>query len=154
MEKSLSLTSELRQQQKLTPLQVQFVRMLEMTGPEAEEEVRRALDEMPALEAVDDSTASEAQSTEDGALFTESDRDMQRADFRSDDDVPDYLADSTPTTAAVKGEFEFDAPVATRRSFDSVASMPEPTSGTDDETLLDTLTSQLKIGRASCRERV
>ncbi len=143
MEKSLSLTSELRQQQKLTPLQVQFVRMLEMTGPEAEEEVRRALDEMPALEAVDDSTASEAQSTEDGALFTESDRDMQRADFRSDDDVPDYLADSTPTTAAVKGEFEFDAPVATRRSFDSVASMPEPTSGTDDETLLDTLTSQL-----------
>mgnify|MGYP000783161476 CR=1 FL=1 len=28
------LTTDLRQTQRLTPLQVQFVRMLEMTGPE------------------------------------------------------------------------------------------------------------------------
>ena len=51
MGKSLSLATEIKQQQRLTPLQVQFVRMLEMTGPEAEDEVQRALDEMPALEA-------------------------------------------------------------------------------------------------------
>jgi RNA polymerase sigma-54 factor len=48
-----NLTTEQRLQQRLTPLQVQFVRMLEMPQAQAEEEVRRALDEMPALEAVD-----------------------------------------------------------------------------------------------------
>lgn len=47
------LTTEQRLQQRLTPLQVQFVRMLEMPQAQAEEEVRRALEEMPALEAAD-----------------------------------------------------------------------------------------------------
>ena len=40
------LTTEQRLQQRLTPLQVQFVRMLEMPQAQAEEEVRRALEEM------------------------------------------------------------------------------------------------------------
>lgn len=53
MKDSLSLETALRQQQRLTPLQVQFVRMLEMTAPEVEDTVRRAIDEMPALEAKD-----------------------------------------------------------------------------------------------------
>jgi len=53
MNESLSLETSLKQQQRLTPLQVQFVRMLEMTTPEFEETVRRAIDEMPALEATD-----------------------------------------------------------------------------------------------------
>lgn len=80
---SLNIGTELKQQQRLTPLQVQFVRMLEMSAPEMEDEVRRALDEMPALEAVDnqDTDAKATQTTEDGQLFTESDRDMQRADL-------------------------------------------------------------------------
>ena len=47
------LGTELKQTQRLTPLQVQFVRMLEMPQAQAEEEVRRALEEMPALEAAD-----------------------------------------------------------------------------------------------------
>lgn len=41
-----------RLQQRLTPLQVQFVRMLEMSDAEMQDEVARALEEMPALEAV------------------------------------------------------------------------------------------------------
>lgn len=47
---SLHLSQELKQQQTLAPLQLQFVRMLEMNGPEVEDEVLRALDENPALE--------------------------------------------------------------------------------------------------------
>lgn len=39
--------------QRMAPMQVAYGRMLEMTGPEVEEEVRRTLDENPALEAVD-----------------------------------------------------------------------------------------------------
>lgn len=53
MKESLSLSTSLKQQQRLTPMQVQYVRMLEMTTPEIEDTVRRAVDEMPALEAKD-----------------------------------------------------------------------------------------------------
>ena len=50
---SQRLDTSLKLQQRLTPLQVQYVRMLEMTAPEMEDEVARALSEMPALEADD-----------------------------------------------------------------------------------------------------
>lgn len=39
--------------QRLSPMQVQFVRMLEMTTPQIEEEVRNAVSDNPALEASD-----------------------------------------------------------------------------------------------------
>lgn len=54
MEESLQLSTEQKLQQRLTPQQVQFVRMLEMTGPEIEDEVQRAIDENLALETVED----------------------------------------------------------------------------------------------------
>lgn len=50
---SLRLSQDLKLQQTLAPMQLQFVKMLEMTAPEVEDEVRRALDENPALEAED-----------------------------------------------------------------------------------------------------
>lgn len=88
------IATDIKQTQRLTPLQVQFVRMLEMTGPEMEDEVQRALDEMPALEAADDSTQhgdEEVSATEDGGEFTETPAEMQRADFGSEDDMPGFL---------------------------------------------------------------
>lgn len=48
---SLRLQQQLRQQQTLAPMQLQYVKMLEMNAPEVEDEVQRALDENPALEA-------------------------------------------------------------------------------------------------------
>ena len=59
MKDTLALETGLQQQQRLTPLQVQFVNMLEMTTPEVEEAVRHALDEMPALATVDSDTEQE-----------------------------------------------------------------------------------------------
>lgn len=65
-----------------------------MNGPEFEEEIRKAVDEMPALEA-DSAERSEGlrsdAPTEDGSQFAESEQDIQLADYRSDDDIPDYL---------------------------------------------------------------
>ncbi len=94
MEPRFSLSQELKQLQRLTPMHVQFVRMLEMPSAEAEEEVQRMLDEMPALEAVPaeggDSEGFTA-SGEGADPFNESAGDLQRADYSSPDDVPDYL---------------------------------------------------------------
>ena len=50
---SLRLYQDIRQQQTLAPMQLQYVRMLEMNSPEVEDEVSRVLDENPALEADD-----------------------------------------------------------------------------------------------------
>lgn len=75
MKEQISLDTTLRQQLKLTPLQVQFVRLLEMTAPEIEETVRRAVDEMPALEVKEDSHENEP---------------IVDAAIDADDDLPDY----------------------------------------------------------------
>lgn len=59
MPEILKQSLEQKLQQRLAPLQVQFVRMLEMNAPEVEEEVRREVDDNPALEEVDtDSTST------------------------------------------------------------------------------------------------
>ena len=92
MKESLQQVTEQRQQQTLSPLQVQLARTLEMTGPEFEEEVRRALDENPALE--EDSSASDVlPKSDDGdspGEFTETPEQMMLADYRNDEEIPHY----------------------------------------------------------------
>ncbi len=85
MDESLKLSINQRQQQTLSPMQLQFVRVLEMTGPEAEDEVRRALDENPALEA--DTSGEHVADADD---YNESAEQLQLADYRSEDDIPFY----------------------------------------------------------------
>ena len=85
---SLRLTASQKQQLKLNPMQVQFGRMLELTGRELEEEIRRTVDENPALEIkpaehADDGDVSDAQDS-----FDESSEDLQRADYGSAEDIP------------------------------------------------------------------
>ncbi len=84
MDEALRLSTQQKLQQKLSPLQVQFVKALEMTTPEIEEEVRRTLDDNPALEAVEDDNADMRDD------FSESAEEMQLADYGSEDDIPTY----------------------------------------------------------------
>lgn len=87
---NMKLAPKLEQKQRLgqqlSPQQVRFVRLLEMSGPEIEEEVRHELDDNPALE-VSDSDADDIQAES----FGESSDDMQAADYGSPDDIPEYL---------------------------------------------------------------
>lgn len=80
MDERLSLSLAQRQQQVLTPLQMQYVRMLEMSGPEVEEQVRETLADNPALEAVPES--------EPAQQYDESADQMQLADYRTPDEIP------------------------------------------------------------------
>lgn len=118
----LTQTAEMRQLQRLTPMQVQLVRMLEMSAPELEDEVQRALDEMPALEAVPDETGSEHEQTEDGEFFTESDAELQRADYRGEDDMPEYLARSSDSS--LFGPVEVFTPRVSARMNEEINDMP------------------------------
>lgn len=89
MKPTLQQQQELKQLQRLTPMQVQFVRMLEMTGPELEGEVNRALDEMPALEIAENQGVSS-----DNDDFNETAEQVQLADYGNDDDIPSYMLDA------------------------------------------------------------
>lgn len=89
MKPTLQQQQELKQLQRLTPMQVQFVRMLEMTGPELEGEVNRALDEMPALEIAENQGV-----TPDNDGFNETAEQVQIADYGNDDDIPSYMLDA------------------------------------------------------------
>lgn len=85
MKEALRLSLTQKMQQRLSPQQMRFVRMLEMTGPEVEEEVRREIDDNPALERVDSSG-------DDGHddSFGETAEEIQMADYKDEDDIPSY----------------------------------------------------------------
>lgn len=88
MKTSLRLTATQKQQLKLNPMQVQFGRILELTGRELEEEVRRTVDENPALEIKPSEATDERGEADGGDGFDESPDDLQCADYGSAEDVP------------------------------------------------------------------
>lgn len=88
MEDSLKLSIEQKLQQRLSPLQVKFGKMLEMNGPEVEDEVRRALDDNPALEVAESSDPQDEP-------FNETAAEIQKADYRDEDEIPFYQPQNT-----------------------------------------------------------
>lgn len=86
MKEALTTTLNQQQLQTLTPMQLQFVHVLEMTGPELEEEVRRVLDENPALEVAEGDESVPMQDTE----FNETPDQLQLADYSDEDEIPHY----------------------------------------------------------------
>lgn len=92
--------------QRLTPAQVRFGRMLEMSVPEFEDEVRRAVDENPALEAADNSFAADAYPQ---SAFNESAEELQRADYAGPDDIPSYRL-NTPRDYSAPAVPDFNTP--------------------------------------------
>ena len=98
MKETLHLTQEQKLQQRLSPQQVQFVRFLEMSRPEVEDEVRHEIEDNPAIETAE-SQETESLPTEDGSQFKETAEDMQRADYQSDDDVPFYRFEASNHSA-------------------------------------------------------
>ena len=82
-----------KQQQKLSPLQIQQIKMLELTGLEIEDRINRELEENPALEELPDAVPENQEEDsfsefEQGDDFTQ--EDMILGDYRTEDDIPDY----------------------------------------------------------------
>lgn len=71
-------------QQRLNPQNVALGRLLEMSVPELEDEIRSVLDDNPALEARESDISQESD-------FGETAIDLQVADYADADDVPPYL---------------------------------------------------------------
>ncbi len=96
MKEALNINQNLQQVLRLSPQQVQFVRLLEMNAPEIEEEIRHVLDENPALD-VSEPAPDFPVDNEDGT-FTETAEQLQRADY-NDDDMPAYRLEANNRSA-------------------------------------------------------
>lgn len=86
----LNLQQNIKLQQKLSPLQIQVIKMLEYPAVEFEERIREEMEANPALEEgkdensdTDDFDTASANETNDGISDVYDDYDM-------DDDIPDY----------------------------------------------------------------
>lgn len=81
-------------QQKLSPQQIQLIRLLELPAIELEERVKHELEDNPALEEgkdlADDFERTDEPIDGDTSSEMETDTDISLGDYMSDDDIPDY----------------------------------------------------------------
>lgn len=124
MKEKSELIQEQRAQQRLAPQQVQFVRLLEMNTPEIEDEVRRQLDDNPALGVVvDDSEAQHEQTDTHSADIENIDPDDDPADYQpslrqwnNDTYVPQIADDAVSLSEYLERQLgELEIPALTRR---------------------------------------
>lgn len=82
-----------KQQQRLSPLQMQVIKLTELPAVELEERIKQELVDNPALEEGTDSDPLDSTTLDDNS-FEESDNisqeDIALGDYLTEDDVPDY----------------------------------------------------------------
>lgn len=85
----LKQSLEQKLQQKLSPAQIQVIKMLEVPTLELEERIRQELEENPALEEGRESAEDDSE-FDDGIDDGGNNDDMDLDDYLPDDDIPDY----------------------------------------------------------------
>lgn len=90
-------------QQKLSPAQIQVIKMLEVPTLELEERIRQELEENPALEEGPD-TDNDADDMDDMADDGGNNDDLDLEEYMADDDIPDYKLKANNTSKDDKHE--------------------------------------------------
>ncbi|MBF6596931.1 MAG: RNA polymerase factor sigma-54 [Fermentimonas sp.] len=87
---ALKQQQELKQLQRLSPLQMQVIKLIELNNVEVEERIKQEIEDNPAIETAE-AEQSRDDSNEDSSTSEElSQEDIILGDYLSDDDVPDY----------------------------------------------------------------
>ena len=98
-------------QQKLSPQQIQLIRLLELPAIELEERVKHELEDNPALEEgkepVDDFEHTEGEDGGEDASPADGEPDL--GDYLTEDDIPDYKLREMTERAERKEEVPFSA---------------------------------------------
>ena len=80
----LKLSQELKQTQRISPLQIQTIKLIELPLQELEQRIRKELEENPVLD-------EEPQSAEEGGEGEENtSRQISLSDYKEDDSIPSY----------------------------------------------------------------
>lgn len=132
MKEALHLTQEQKLQQRLSPQQVQFVRLLEMNSLEVEDEVRHEILDNPAIEVAKQDDSQNQNGSEEGGEESEEKADDIAPDttMARDADDPEDDADDTP---------DYRLNISNHSADDKVL---EPII-TSESTLIDYLTEQI-----------
>lgn len=103
MPQKLTQQQQMKLVQRLSPMQVRYVRLLEMNRAEAEDAVRRELFDNPALAVAQESPEGDAFLEHEELPQADAEmeqRRMERDNFSSEDDMPYYLtSDNSPSSA-------------------------------------------------------
>lgn len=97
-------------QQRLSPQQIQLIRLLELPSLEMEERIKQELEENPALEEGREASAEdelgEREFDSENTDFSE-DGDLSLGDYLTEDDIPDYKLAEISNKADRKEEIPF-----------------------------------------------
>ena len=122
---------------KLSPQQIQTIKLLEIPTLELEERIRQEVEENPALEIIDDPITSsnnesnekneEREDNDDDFDSTDFERDSYINDYTTEDDVPEYALEGATTlepTQALSASAECDVLVSSEQA-DNKATAPK-----------------------------
>lgn len=87
---ALKQQQELKQTQRLSPLQMQVIKLVELNSIEVEDRIKQEIEDNPALEVSDSGPSAEE---EENNEFTEeilSQEEIILGDYSSEDDIPDF----------------------------------------------------------------
>ncbi len=85
---ALKQQQELKQVQRLSPLQMQVIKLVELNSVEVEDRIKQELEDNPALEAADYELAGDINDRNEGEVISE--EEIILGDYLSEDDIPDY----------------------------------------------------------------
>ena len=106
-------------QQKLSPQQIQLIRLLELPAIELEERVKHELEDNPALEEgkepVDDFERTESEEGGEEIPSVDTETDLSLGDYLTEDDIPDYKLREMTERAERKEDVPFSKAIQHRR---------------------------------------
>lgn len=110
---------QLKLQARLSPQQIQLIRMLQIPTLELDQRIKEELESNPALEEGTENEDTDNQdelisNEEDDVSDNENEKDIDLEDFFSDDETPDYLLKSNNHTPESENHFN---PLGSTRSF-------------------------------------
>jgi RNA polymerase sigma-54 factor len=92
---SIRQQQELKQSQRLSPLQMQMIKLIELNSVEIEERIKQEVEDNPALEETDSSLDGNDESGTHNDDFL-SQEEIILGDYLSEDDIPDYRLNESP----------------------------------------------------------
>lgn len=103
---ALRQQQQLKQTQKLSPLQMQVIKLVELTSLELEDKIKQEIEDNPALEigsadSWDETDEDQGFGGEEQATDSVTQEEIIKGDYMSDEDVPDYqlnaVSDKSPS---------------------------------------------------------
>ncbi len=108
----LSLQQKLLQ--KLSPQQIQVIKLLEIPAIQLEQRIKKELEENPVLELTGDSPSEETDEQEDHSAGETDNDEFSLEDYMDDDDIPEYRLSSNNYS---KDDKQIDIPFSVGTSF-------------------------------------